>query len=225
MHGKPIVVIFIGNVGAGKTTYISLTFNELKRRGYKVRKTYVKTYFVVTPLMTRVHRSQIVWRIAVILDLLVNVIYLPLAILIKTFLIPRIKKRYIVLVEEHLPGSLVDFVHLAILLNLAPIVKHMLRALVTLSRKCLRHAIIYIIVDKMLLPGRWLKRGSPLETKLYLLSQDLVFNIITRYSKNVLIINNSSKDFHHNLSFIMSFISMLYNKEIEQTHLKAPSNI
>jgi hypothetical protein len=214
MHGIPIVIISIGNVGAGKTTYISLTFNELRRRGYKVHKTYVKTQFVVTSLMTKLRMPQIVWRIAVMLDLLLNVIYLPLAILIKTFLIPRIKKRDIVLVEEHLPGSLVDFVHLAILLNLACIVKCMLRALVTLSRKCLWHAIIYITVDKMLLPRRWLKRGSPPETKLYLLSQDLVFSIITRYSKNVLIIDNSNKDFHHNLSLITSFISMLYNKEV-----------
>jgi hypothetical protein len=213
MHRMPIVIIFIGNVGAGKTTYISLTFNELRRRGYKVYKTYVKTQFVVTPLMTKLRMSQIVWRIVVMLDLLLNVIYLPLAILIKTFLIPRIKRRHIILIEEHLPGSLVDFFHLAILLNLAPIVKHMLRALVTLSRKCLWHAIIYITVDKMLLPGRWLKRGGPPEAKLYLLSQDLAFNIITRYSKNVLIIDSSGKNFHHNLSLIMSFISMLYNKK------------
>jgi thymidylate kinase len=212
MSRKPIVIIFIGNVGAGKTTHISLAYSLLKKRGYKVHKTYVKTFFIITRLLSRLHLlRKNIRRITVSLDLLLNSIYLPLMTWIRTILFPKIARKQIVLVEEHLPGSLVDFVLIAVSHNLTPIVKRILRTLIMLSRKNLWHVIIYIAVDKKLLPERWLKRGSPPEIKRYLLIQDLVFSIIMRYNKEVFGIV-SSKDLHYNSSLITNFILTLLNR-------------
>jgi thymidylate kinase len=212
MGRKPIVIIFIGNVGAGKTTHIFLAYSLLKKRGCKVHKTYVKTFLIITSLLGRLHLlRKNLWRIAVALDLLLNSVCLPLITWVRTVLFPKIARKHIVLVEEHLPGSLVDFVHLAILLNLTPMVKRILRTLIMLSRKSLWHVIIYIAVDKKLLPERQLKRRSPSETKLYLLIQDLVFSTVMRYNKEVFVIDNS-KDLRYNSSLITNFILTLLNR-------------
>jgi len=212
MYKRPIVIVFIGNVGAGKSTYISLAFTKLRERGYRVHKTYIKTTFIITPLLSRLRiLRKVSWRIAVVLDLLLNIIYLPLIIWVRTILVPVIKRWNIVLVEEHLIGSLVDYFHAAVILNLIPLVKHLVRFLLRASQKHLWHAIIYLKVDKDLLKDRWRRRGSPDESKSYLLSQDLIFQIVTKHYSNVLYVD-TSKDLKANAHSIYNFILEVVKK-------------
>jgi len=212
MHKKPIVIVFIGNVGAGKSTHISLAFTKLRERGYKVHKAYIKTTFIITPLLGRLRiLRKISWRIAATLDLLLNTIYLPLTIWIRTILVPVIKRRNIVLVEEHLIGSLVDYFHAATILNLIPLVKHMVRFLLRVSQRYLWYAIIYLKVDKNFLKDRWRRRGSINESKSYLLSQDLIFQIIAKHYGDVLYVD-TGKDLKANAHSIYNFILEVVEK-------------
>jgi deoxyadenosine/deoxycytidine kinase len=204
MSRKPIVIIFIGNVGAGKTTHISLTYSLLKKRGCKVYKTYVKTFFIITPLLSRLHLlRKNIWRITVSLDLLLNSIYLPLITWVRTILFPKIARKQIVLVEEHLPGSLVDYVHASLILGLSKISLSAIKLLIKLSRKNTWHKIIYVMADKSLLPKRWSLRGSPYESKTYLLTQDLIFKIVSAYNDTFYI--NTNKDLLYNKHIVENF--------------------
>jgi hypothetical protein len=204
MSRKPIVIIFIGNVGAGKTTHISLTYSLLKNRGCEVYKTYVKTYFIITSLLGRLHLlRKNIWRIAVALDLLLNSIYLPLITWVRTVLFPKIARKQVVLVEEHLPGSLTDYVHASLILGLSKISLSAIKLLIKLSRKNTWHKIIYVMADKSLLPKRWSLRGSPYESKTYLLTQDLIFKIVSAYNDTFYI--NTNKDLLYNKHIVENF--------------------
>jgi ribose 1,5-bisphosphokinase PhnN len=206
MREKPIVIVFVGNVGAGKSTHISLAFNELRKRGVKARKVYVKTLFIITPLLGKLQiPGRASWRISVALDLLLNGIYLPLLAWVKTILVPVVKNEEVVLVEEHLVGSLVDYFHAAAILSLVPLVRHIIRFLAKISRICGWQAIVYLQVDKSLLKDRWEKRGSPDESKAYLLAQDVVFKIASKHSENVVYIN-TARSLESNVHSVLNFI-------------------
>jgi thymidylate kinase len=212
MYKRPIVIVFIGNVGAGKSTHVSLAFTKLREKGYEVHKAYIKTTFIITSLLSRLCiLRNVSWRIAVALDLLLNIIYLPLIIWIKTILVPVIKRKNIVLVEEHLVGSLVDYFHATVILNLIPLVKHMVRFLLRASQRYLWHAVIYLKVDKNFLKDRWRRRGSSDESKSYLLSQDLIFQIVTKHYSDVLYVD-TSKDLEANALSIYNFILEVVKK-------------
>jgi len=213
MVKKPAIIVFIGNVGAGKTTHILATSRALERAGFKVRKTYIKTTFFLTKppiikLFGNIQFIQIfVWRLLVSLDLLLNSIYIPIITWIRTILIPAIMREHVVLVEEHIIGSLVDFVHAALLLNLEPIVIPLLKILTKLSRICSWSKIIYLFVIKKLLPKRWIKRGTLMESKLYLLVQDLLFMITFRNTNNDIMYVNNTKEI--SLSYVNDIIKIL----------------
>jgi len=212
MHKRPIVIVFVGNVGAGKSTHISLAFTRLREKGYEVHKAYIKTTFIITPLLSRLRiLRKVSWRIVVALDLLLNTIYLSSIIWIRTILVPVIKRKNIVLVEEHLIGSLVDYFHVAVILNLIPLVKHMIRFLLRASQRYLWHAVIYLKVDKNILKDRWIRKGSPDESKSYLLSQDLIFQIVTKHYSDVLYVD-TSKDLETNSLSICNFILEVVKK-------------
>jgi adenylate kinase family enzyme len=217
MYKKPIVIVFIGNVGAGKSTHISLSFTKLREKGYKVHTAYIKTFFIITPLLSKLCiLREVSWRIAVALDLLLNTIYLPLIAWIRTILISRIRGKNVVLVEEHLIGSLVDYFHAAVILNLIPLIRYMIRFLVKISQMCLWHAIVYLKVDKNLLKDRWRRRRSSDESKTYLLSQDLIFQIVAKHYSNVLYVD-TSKDLRANAHSIFNFVLEVV-KKYETSH-------
>jgi GTPase SAR1 family protein len=208
MSKKPVIIVFIGPVGAGKTTHILAAFNALERRGYRVHKTYVKTTFFTAMLLGRLRLLRgAIWRFAVALDLLSNSILLPLVLWLRVVLVPLIMRKRVVLVEEHLPGSLVDYIDAALLLNLTPMVLPALKILFKLSRASIWSGIIYAFCDRKLLPQRWTRRGTPPEMKIYLLIQNLVFAILLKtLNRRDLLLIDTSKDFHYNIYEIFEFV-------------------
>jgi hypothetical protein len=205
---RPVVIVFIGYVGAGKTTHILVAFNALKRMGYKVHKTYVKTTFFVTMLLNRLRLLRgIIWRFAVALDLLLNSVLLPVMLWFRVTFFPLATKKQVVLVEEHLPGSLVDYVHAAMILSLVPIACPAMKILTKLSRKSTWSGLVHVSCDKRLLPERWAKRGTPCERETYLLVQDLVFKILSKkLNNNDVLYIDTSKEFNRNRCKIEEFI-------------------
>jgi hypothetical protein len=145
----------------------------------------------LTPLLNKLQiLGRASWRISVALDLLLNGIYLPLLAWVKTILIPIVKNGEVVLVEEHMVGSLVDYFHAAIL-SLVPLVRRIIRFLAKISGICGWQAIVYLQADKSSLKDRWEKRESPDESKAYLLAQNIVFKIVTKHCENVVYINTT----------------------------------
>ena len=213
---SPIIIVFIGNVGAGKSSHILAAYTFLKNKGYNVHKTYVKTMFYITTFITTLMGTlpirntplqRALWRLAVAVDLLLNSMLLPLVLWFRTIIIPSIMRAKIVLVEEHLFGSLVDYIHAAFLLNLTPIVSVALKSLLKLSRANTWTGIIYLVCDKKLLPQRWAKRGAPPESSTYLLAQDLIFNILVKkLNDHNLLRINTGVDFYYNSLKISKFI-------------------
>jgi thymidylate kinase len=168
---KPIVIVFIGNVGAGKTTHIHALGKVLERLGYAVYITTLKTIFPFTRLITFSNYNVPLLRIAMSLDLVFNSGRLPILALIKTIILPLLRKRQIVLLDEYLPGSLVDYIYNGIVYSIVPVSLITSKVIIQLFTffGLLNFNIIYLYSDKDILPKRWAKRGTPTEKKLYLL--------------------------------------------------------
>ena len=212
MFKKPVVIVFIGYVGAGKTTHILAAFNDLKKRGYKVHKTYVRTIFFTTMLLSKLRLLQgAIRRFAVALDLLLNSILLPVVLWLRVMLFPLITKKQVVLVEEHLLGSLVDYIQP----DLKPIVLPALKILFRLSIVSMWSGIIYVFCDKELLPQRWAKRRTPPESNIYLLVQDLVFTILLKNLNNDILRIDTSIEFNHNKHKVEEFILRKLKSQIK----------
>jgi thymidylate kinase len=210
---KPVVIVFIGYEGAGKTTHILLTCNKLKEIGIKPYCTYVKTIFLFTNLFTKFmpHLWRSLWRLAVSIDLLLNSILLPLVWTVRTLIIPTFSEKQVVLVEEGLYGSLVDYIHAALILNLWPITYKALKILFVLFRNVRENGIVYVWCDPSILPLRWIKRKSPLEAPSYIFTQIIIFSIITNTLNNILQIDTTNFDMKHNNEQIIKYIFSLLN--------------
>jgi thymidylate kinase len=208
LFSKPIVVVFIGNVGAGKTTHIYALSKVLSKLGYTVHVTALKTVFPFTQLASSFTKHNIsLLRIVVCLDLVFNIVRLPILALIKTVVWPLLRKRQIVLLDEHLPGSLVDYIYNGIVYGIVPVSLATSKILIRLftSLNLLDFNIVYLYCDKEILPKRWAKRGTSPEKKLYLIIQDLVFTKFIKRWSNILMVH-SEREFVLNHRIIRNFI-------------------
>jgi hypothetical protein len=210
---RPIIVVFIGNVGTGKTTHIYALSKVLNKHRNIVYTTTLKTVFPFTKLAIFLTRHNIpLLRIAVSLDLLFNNIRLPILACFKTVVLPLLKRRKIVLIDEYLPGSLVDYICNGAVYNIMPIsivaTKILFRLFVLLDLT--RFNLVYLYCNKNTLPERWVRRGTFPEKKLYIAVQDLVFIKFIKKYDNVLKINTSKK-FALNHQVIKNYIMSLLN--------------
>jgi thymidylate kinase len=216
-NAKSVVIVFIGNVGAGKTTHIYALSKALNKLGYSIHVTTLKTIFPFTQLTSPFAKHNIsLLRIAVSLDLVFNDARLPILALIKTVVWPLLRKRQIVLLDEHLPGSLVDYVYNGIVYGIIPVSLIASRILIRLFAllNLLHFNIVYLYCNKEILPKRWIKRGTLPEKKLYLIIQDSVFTKFTKRWNNVLMIN-SEKEFILNHRIIRDFVIDILRKRIK----------
>jgi hypothetical protein len=207
--GRPLSVVFIGYEGSGKTTHISLACDKLRRFGVKPYCTYVKTVFLAARFVSSLRLSRNLHRVAVALDLALNSVLLPFLWFAKTFIIPLILKRRVVLVEEGLFGSLVDYVHAAFVLNLRPVVRRSLGLLFFLFRMGYGDGVVFTWYDLSLLPHRWRERGTPPELPTYMFVQVLIFNIITKILRCNLFQINTALDLEFNNRQVLNYITSL----------------
>jgi thymidylate kinase len=208
LFSKPIVIVFLGNVGAGKTTHIYALSKALNKLGYAVHVTTLKTIFPFAQLTSPFAKHNIsLLRIVVGLDLVFNIVRLPILALIKTVVWPLIRKRQIVLLDEYLPGSLVDYIYNGIIYGIVSVSLTASKIIIRLFAllDLLNFNIVYLYCDKEILPKRWTKRGTPPEKKLYLIIQDFVFAIFIKRWSNILMVH-SGKEFILNHRIIRDFV-------------------
>jgi len=170
-----------------------------------------KTAFFITNVFSKFNRKVcsryifLINKITVILDLIINAFFIfPILSLFKIKLWERLG--YVVLVEEYLPGILVDYFHLTLLYGLD---KRIVRWLIKVLCSCLnlnRAIIIFLVCDYDVLPIRWRKRGSPREHVSYLMSQQKIFAIFSNSMNNALSLstNRDINDVFHELTLIIS---------------------
>jgi len=211
---KPIVIVFVGNVGAGKTTHIYALSKALNKLGYTVHVTTLKTIFPFTQLTSPFTRhNTLLLRIVVSLDLVFNIARLPILALIKTVVWPLLRKQQIVLLDEHLPGSLVDYIYNGVVYGIVPVSLAASKILIRLFTllDLLDFNIVYLYCDKEVLSKRWAKRGTPPEKKLYLITQDYVFTKFIKRWSNILMVD-SGKEFALNHRIIRDFVIDILRK-------------
>lgn len=205
------VIVFVGPVGSGKSTNIRLLSIYFRQMGIKTKETSLKTPFFITNVFSKFNHkvySQynfLINKITIILDLIINTFFiLPVLSLFKIKLWEQLG--YVVLVEEHLPGILVDYFHLTLLYRFN---KRIVRWLIKVLYSCLsinKALIIFLVCDCDILPLRWRKRGSPKEHVSYLMSQQKIFAIFSNSLNNMLSLstNRDIKDVFHDLTSIIS---------------------
>lgn len=197
MSGKHIIV-FIGYVGAGKTTQAKYLEAYLKKRGQRSKFTYLKTYFILTNNLLRIFRGMnisriglyFIHRLLVVLDLVINVFILTLLALFRVR-IPSKFYKYI-LIEEYLPGTLVDYVHAKLILRLNR--KFLMRAIHVLLRLLyIDSTTIVLVCNVQSLPYRWKARNTPSEAHSYLKVQEKVFSLWSKHVENTFYISTEGK--------------------------------
>jgi len=212
---KPIVV-FVGNVGVGKTTHIYALNKVLNRLGYTTCITTLKTIFPFTWLTRPFTNYDTLLKIAISLDLIFNAIRLPILALIKSIIVPYLRRCQIVLIDEYLPGALVDYIYNGIVYNVMLISLITIRILLRLFKVLglSNFSIVHLYCRKDVLPKRWVQRGTPAEKKLYLIIQDLVFSkFIKKYSALKV---NTEKEFIVNHRILRDFIVTIASRHNER---------
>ena len=212
MLKRPVVVVFAGPVGSGKTTHMRLACNTLRKMGARPYCISVKTMFIATRLATALGLSKLlqgVVRVYVALDLLLNSVLLPLLWLVRTLVLSALVRRRVVLVEEGLFGSVVDYLHAAFVLNLQPVVRRSLDLLFFLFRIGYGDGVVFTWCDLSLLPRRWRERGTPPEFPTYMFAQALVFSIIPKVLQRNLLQINTGLDLEYNNRQVLNYITSL----------------
>lgn len=220
--------MFVGTVGAGKSTQMKLLAFTLKSKGLKTKVTFIKTghifAYLLEVFLTRIlclnrkdaHPIRALiedrplifkklfqfWLILDMLSILVRFIfavYLPL----------KIGK--VVLVEEYLPATIADYIYLAKAVNLP--VKNILFAVnYALKLLCLCSPTLTIFLDASIscLADRWHKRGSLNEKPDYLkMQRTLLLKISKNLSSYFLYINTGDKTMKETHELIVSHIKKL----------------
>lgn len=222
MLRRPVVVVFIGPVGSGKTTHMRLACNTLRKMGIRPYCISVKTMFIATRLTIALGLSKLlpgVERVYVTLDLLLNSVLIPLQWLVRTLMLPALMRRRVVLVEEGLFGSVVDYFNVAFVLNLQPVVRRLLGLLFFLFRMGHGDGVVFTLCDLSLLPHRWKERGTPQESPIYIFAQVVVFNIVARALRRNLLQINTALDLGLNKKQVLSYIISLLAQRGDRSSL------
>jgi deoxyadenosine/deoxycytidine kinase len=196
---SPDVIAFVGKVGAGKSTQIRHLASYFKKRGVKCKHIHLKTFFPLTGLFSKIlttfkvesNISSRVIRLLVAIDLGLNAIILPIKSLYKI----RFSSYFtdVMLIEEYLPGILVDYYHLMKVYNLNK--RYVTKLMHLLYRSLFIDNLTTVILycSYYELRYRWKKRGSPDEHAIYLRMQEIVYNAWSRIMNKVILINVENK--------------------------------
>lgn len=176
------LVIFVGQVGSGKTTQMACLHQRLHKENCKVRKAFVKTVFIWTPILTVVslklkipdYTLNSIMRIVVEMELAFNTFILLPLLLLNVELQKKISD--VVIVEEHVLGSVIDYVHLKGLYRIpSRYITFLMKFLGPFLTK--PDAIISLTADLFTLKQHWQIRGSQPEHLDYLNSQNKIFQV------------------------------------------------
>lgn len=224
---NPKVIVFVGTVGAGKSTQMKLLDFALKSNGLKVKSTFIKTghilAFILEDFLARIlvaRRS--VYPIRVLIEdkplifkklfkfwLILDMISVSIRFLSSVYL--PLKMGQTILVEEYIPASIADYVYLSRAINFPIknalfIINYMLRLL----RLCKPTLTIFLDACDSCLISRWRRRKSLSEVPDYLkMQRTLLLNFSRNLSDNFLYIDTTNKTIEEVHKLIVDYLNAI----------------
>ncbi|MEM0471725.1 MAG: hypothetical protein QXI22_07125 [Sulfolobales archaeon] len=205
------IIVFSGSVGSGKSTHMRLLASELRRRGVKVRVTFLKSghvfAYILTILLAKmltrrrdlypigalVAEKPHIFRRIFRLWLALDIISVSLKFLFNIYI--PLKLGYTILVEEYIPATISDYLYLSrtIGLSLRPR-SFTVIFLLRLMQLGGFTQIIFLDAENSELKHRWKRRGSPDERGDYInIQRTLLLQVSKELSSNGLLYVNTSK--------------------------------
>jgi len=208
----PQLIVFVGPVGAGKSTHVRLLCLYLRRRGLKVRMCFLKTnhlfaYILVVFLVSllvkersgvypiralieeKPHIFRRIFRLWLLLDLI--------SITIKFLLYVCIPLRlgYVVLVEEYIPAIVFDYVYLSKTVKFpSRKLSFALNYVLRLLNLCRPTQTFFLDSEGSELSLRWKLRGSPSEREDYVrIQRSLLFKLSKTSTNEFFYLNTQGK--------------------------------
>jgi hypothetical protein len=220
------VIAFIGTVGSGKSTHMKILYSRLRRRGFKVKMSFLKTGHLfafileillakiftskrrnVSPIRALLEEKPTLFRRIFRLWLGLDLISITLKFLICVYLPLRLG--YIVLVEEYIPALISDYIYLSRVIDFP------LRAnsfAINYPRRlmkiCGATQIIFLDAKDDELKRRWKLRGSFDEREDYLKMQRTLLLRMSRElsSHRLICINTEAKTIAETQEVVMTHL-------------------
>lgn len=191
---KTNVIAFVGTVGAGKSTGIIFLDKYFKFKGFKVKITQFKVgnlwaypLYKLASMGLPIFRNNFLLKLWIILDIFA----ISLKFLISIWL--PFKAGRIVLVEEYLPATIADYIHIARingykLKDVRGIIAYIYRLSASVP-----FTSIFLDANDVTLRKRWKLRGTPDEKPDYLIMQrKVLFSLTKLLSSHLVCINTSN---------------------------------
>jgi len=231
------IIVILGPVGVGKSTMIKTVEGILKREGFRVKKAFMKTFHgpsyllwkfalkimikekkdislsKVAPwiIISRLN-ERLAWNLTLISALL-DIISIPAKVLVLSVR----SYRNIVLCEEYLYGTLMDYIYTyihaksrkgSVILDIA------VNLFYRLLLKYPPYLTVILDADNLALLERWRRRGYGEPQQEYLRFQKIFFNsfFVNRTSMNVMPLDTTGRDIHSVAYEIVSLIKFMIKK-------------
>ena len=177
-YDYPRIVAFIGTVGAGKSTQMKLLASELRKKGLKIRTTFLKSNHLfgrlltlllarilvkgkkdVYPIRALIENKPIIFKGLFKLWLILDLFSISIRFL-STISIP-VKMGYTVLVEEYAPATISDYIYLGKAIGLPRETSFFaIRYISTLMHAGEMTHVIFLDARVDVLELRWKSRGT-----------------------------------------------------------------
>ena len=189
VRGFPRVIVFVGTVGAGKSTQMRLLASKLSKEGRRTKVAFLKTNhllaFLLVTLLAKVlaGKRKDVYPIRALLEerpavfkrlfrLWLALDFLSIVLMFLTTIYIPLKMDYIVLVEEYIPATISDYIYISKAVG-SPLKtsSFMINFLLRLMRLGYPTQVIFLDAKTEELKSRWKRRGSLDEKPDYLQMQ------------------------------------------------------
>jgi len=223
---RPHLIVFLGPRGAGKSTQMMLLASELRKKGLKVKTSYIKTGIILgflvasflvkvfvrkkqnkPPFMVLLEEMPLffkkTFRLWPILDLIIVTVKFLLGIYVP------MKLGYNVLVEDYIPSIITDYIYLAKFINAS--IKRSSFALSIIFKLMFLSGsphIIFLNADANMLKNRRLQRGDLDEYQDYLHVQQITLKSFSEsfLSHEILCIDTSKNSIKGTRNKIISYL-------------------
>lgn len=225
------IIAFAGTVGSGKSTQMMLSAYKLKRKGLRVKTTYLKSghllaYLLgvilarmltgkredVYPVRALIEEKPGIFKKLFKLWLFFDIISVSAKFLLNIYI--PLKLGYVMLVEEYLPAIIASYIYLEDKIadqtqRLFPLALKFMFKLLSLTGPMLA---IFLDADIDTLKSRWRGRRSPYEKQDYLqMQRSILLTLLRKISSyKLLYINTSDQTIEETNKKIIDYLSSLW---------------